>query len=270
MTRCVVWFSCGAASFAAAELALKARDEGRLPYGADEVVIAYCDVLSREHPDNLRFLKDAEKHFGQEVVILGNDEYDRDPDVVFRKTRYLVGPAGARCTAELKKAVRYDFQKASDIVVLGFTTEEYKTRMTRLENAEPATRFWPVLHEHGVTKADCYAAVNRAGIDMPAMYKLGYRNNNCIGCVKGQAGYWNKIRVDFPERFAEMAKIERELGRTICKKEWVEDGKRHLKRIYLDELPPTLGHYKAEADIECGILCDGSEQLELSLEGVTS
>lgn len=31
------------------------------------------------------------------------------------------------------------------------------------------------------------------------MYDLGYANNNCIGCVKGGIGYWNKIRIDFPE-----------------------------------------------------------------------
>lgn len=91
------------------------------------------------------------------------------------------------------------------------------------------------------------------------MYRLGYKNNNCIGCVKGQAGYWNKIRVDFPERFAEMAMIERELGRTICKKEWKENGKRHLKRIFLDELPSDLGRYDAEPDISCGIICQTAE-----------
>ena len=30
---------------------------------------------------------------------------------------------------------------------------------------------------------------------------MGYNNNNCIGCIKGGMGYWNKIRVDFPEVF---------------------------------------------------------------------
>ena len=40
------------------------------------------------------------------------------------------------------------------------------------------------------------------------MYKLGYNNNNCIGCVKGGQAYWNKIRIDFPETFNKMAKLE--------------------------------------------------------------
>jgi hypothetical protein len=91
------------------------------------------------------------------------------------------------------------------------------------------------------------------------MYQLGYKNNNCIGCVKGQAGYWNKIRQDFPDRFQQMAQIERKLGRKICKLEWRKDGKRFLKRIYLDELPPNAGSYQSEQDLDCGIHCMEAE-----------
>ena len=79
-------------------------------------------------------------------------------------------------------------------------------------------------------------------IDLPAMYKLGYHNNNCIGCVKGKKGYWNKIRVDFPDIFWKMAKLERELNFSLCD-------------VFLDELPPNAGRYKDEPDIECGVLC---------------
>jgi 3'-phosphoadenosine 5'-phosphosulfate sulfotransferase (PAPS reductase)/FAD synthetase len=256
MTRVVSWFSCGAASAVATKLALQAA---RLPHGAGEVVIVYCDTSKREHPDNMRFLRDCEAWFGQPILILGNDEYERDPDVVFRKTRFLVGPSGARCTAELKKKVRWGFQRPDDVVILGYTSEEHKTRFERTQKAEPMTRFWPILHEHGLSKGDCLAMLERAGIELPAMYRLGYQNNNCIGCVKGQAGYWNKIRRDFPERFAEMAQIERELGRAICKREWKEDGVRRLERIPLDRLPPDLGRYEDEQEIQCGILCHTTE-----------
>lgn len=248
MTRVVSWFSCGAASAVATKLAIQ-NAAGR------EVVVAYCDTFRREHPDNRRFFADCEAWFGQPILVLGNDDYDRDPDVVFRKERFLVGPMGARCTAELKRKVRLGFQWPDDIVVLGYTAEEYERRHKRTAAAEPFVTFWPILHERGITKDDCLAMVERAGIELPAMYRLGYRNNNCIGCVKGGAGYWNKIRVDFPERFAEMSAIERELGRTICKREWTENGVRQRERLYLDELPPDLGRYSSEPDISCGIIC---------------
>jgi len=51
--------------------------------------------------------------------------------------------------------------------------------------------------------------VERAEIELPEMYKLGYEHNNCVGCVKGGMGYWNKIRVDFPLRFKEYADMEK-------------------------------------------------------------
>lgn len=75
------------------------------------------------------------------------------------------------------------------------------------------------------------------------MYDLGYRNNNCIVCVKGSVGYWNKIRKDFPEVFAAWAKQEREVGHTC------------LKGIYLDELDPNAGRIEDEVMEECSIMC---------------
>lgn len=94
--------------------------------------------------------------------------------------------------------------------------------------------------------------VERAGIKLPAMYDLGYTHNNCIGCVKGGAGYWNKIRVDFPLVFQRMAKTERMIGARICKV-----GK---ERVFLDELSPTAGDYPKEPEVQCGVACELAEQ----------
>lgn len=257
MAKTVAWFSCGAPSAVAAKLALAEAD----------VTIAYCEV-KEEHPDNMRFLKDCEKWFGQEVLILGNDEYNRSIYEVFRKTRFLVGPSGARCTTELKRNVRKAFQEPGDALILGYTIEEQKrVRQFEAQNAE-GYRLWPILIEKQLTKADCKAIVQRAGIRLPRMYELGYRNNNCVGCVKGQAGYWNKIREDFPDDsevgfhpYSRMNAMERELGRTVCKREWTEVGERKRERLYLDEISPDLGRYPDEPDIECGIFCHVAEEL---------
>ncbi|MBD8876028.1 phosphoadenosine phosphosulfate reductase [Labrenzia polysiphoniae] len=219
--------------------------------------IFYCEV-KEEHPDNIRFLRDCENWFGVDIEIIGKDEYSRSADVVFRNTKFLVGPSGARCTAELKKSLRWKYGKPDDILIMGYTLDEAK-RIERLLDAEPILRILPILIEKKLTKRDCLNMVERAGIKLPKMYELGYRNNNCIGCVKGQAGYWNKIRIDFPERFKEMAKIERELNRKICKIEWRTNGSRHLRRVFLDELPDDVGSYKSEPESECGIFCQAAE-----------
>lgn len=253
--RVVSYFSGGIPSAVATKLALTSP----LPEGYDEFVIYNFEVVE-EHPDNARFLRECEKWFGHPIITVGNDEYGRSARRVWRETRYLVGPGGARCTGEMKKAMRWEYGRPDDLIVMGYTREE-QHRIDRLKSSEPLLKMWNILIERDLSREDVMAVLERTGIDMPAMYKLGYRNNNCIGCVKGQAGYWNKIRKDFPEVFAEVAAIERELGRTICKREWTDDqGERQIERIYLDELPPDLGDYRTEQEFQCGIFCQMAEQ----------
>jgi hypothetical protein len=220
------------------------------------VTIAYCaSTLNTEHPDNIRFLQDCEAWFGQEVRLLKAKDYADTWDV-WRKTRWLVGVGGARCTTELKKKVRQAFHDPEgDVQVFGFDASEER-RAVRFREQNPEVNLWAPLIEAGVTKAEALAELRRAGIEVPMMYKLGYKNNNCIGCVKGQAGYWNKIREDFPEHFAAMALLERELNAAI-NKTYAGDGRR--KRVFLDELPPDAGRYALEPDIQCGIWCETEE-----------
>lgn len=252
MPRIVSWFSCGAASAVATRMALDKF--AQTPAGAFEFVIGYTEV-KEEHPDNMRFLKDCEEWFNHPITIMGNDKYNRSIYEVFRKERFLVGPKGAACTKLLKKQVREEFQRDDDIQVFGYTAEE-QHRLDQFIDSNPDVDIYCPLIEAGVSKADCLGIIDKAGISLPYMYEMGYHNNNCVGCVKGQAGYWNKIRLDFPETFERMSQVEQTLGRTICKKEWREDGKRHSKRVYLKDLDPEQGDYELEDSIECGIVCE--------------
>ena len=237
--RIVCWFSCGAASAVATKLAI-AENAGKLP-----LVIAYTEVME-EHPDNKRFLAECEKWFGQEIVILGNDYYKRSIYETFKTSAMNIRGA-APCTRVLKKQVRERFEQVGDRQVFGYTAEEQQ-RYDRFIDANNEVDVWVPLIDKGLNKVDCLAMLQNAGIDLPEMYKLGYLNNNCIGCVKGGMGYWNKIRVDFPEQFDRMAKLERFKKQTI------------FKDRYLDELKPTDGNYPQEPDIECSIFCQMAEQ----------
>lgn len=248
--RLVSYFSCGIPSAVATKLAL--LSDWREKYS--EFVIFNFEV-EEEHEDNKRFLRECEEWFGHPVTTLKNDEFKGSAHEVFRQTRFLVGPYGARCTGELKKALRWEYGRPDDVIVMGYTAEE-SHRPARLLESEPLLQMWNILIERDLYRPDVMAAFQRTGIERPAMYRLGYKNNNCIGCVKGQAGYWNKIKKDFPDRFWEMAKIERELGRAICKREWVDkSGERQKELVYLDELPEGLGNYKAEEEHQCSIFC---------------
>jgi len=239
--RVLVWFSCGVASACAAKLAAD-------KYG-DELEILYCDTLKYEHPDNVRFMRDVEQWLQRPIKILRSKDY-ADIFDVFDKTGWLVGVAGARCTTELKKNVRKAYQNPEDEHIFGLTADEPK-RIADFEAENPDIWLEWNLRDAGMAKRDCHRMMVAAGVKQPVMYAMGYKNNNCIGCVKGQSGYWNKIRVDFPEAFARMAAQERKMGAAINKR---YEGKTRIL-VYLDELPPDAGRYEVEPDIECGPQC---------------
>jgi hypothetical protein len=241
MSRTISWFSCGAASAVATKLAIMS---------GEEITVAYCKI-QEEHPDNERFLKDCEDWFGQEIVILQNEFYDGSIYRVFEKN-YMRTPGGSPCTRALKKQVRQKYQQPNDRQVFGYTIEE-QNRVDNFIDANNEVDIWPILIEKQLSKDDCLAIIKNAGIELPEMYKLGYRNNNCIGCVKGGKGYWNKIRVDFPDHFNRMADLEKKKGCTVLKDA-------DSQPIYLHDLDPSAGHYPKEADISCGIFCHMAEQ----------
>ena len=241
MSRTVSWFSCGAASAVATKLAISS---------GQDITVAYCEI-EEEHPDNKRFLVDCERWFGQKIIILKNEFYGGSIYNVFEKN-YMRTPAGSPCTRALKKEVRKKFQRVNDRQVFGYTIEE-QSRLDRFIDANNDVDIWPILIDKGLGKEDCLAMIDRAGIELPEMYKLGYRNNNCIGCVKGGMGYWNKIRVDFPHHFKRMADFEKRKGYTVLKEPKTGDP------LYLHDLDPSRGRYPQEPDISCGIACYSAE-----------
>lgn len=234
-TRVLAWFSCGVTSAVACKLALAERPT------ATPVRI----VLGGEHEDNERFHADCERWYGREIVRLHPPKY-ADHFQVARERRFINGPQGALCTAELKRKTRELYQRAGDLHVFGFDAGE-EDRAREYEERFGLWVTYPLI-EAGLTKPDCKAIVEAAGIVLPALYRLGYANNNCKGCWKGGAGYWNRIRVDFPEVFAEAAEIGKAIGRSPIKRNGVP--------LMLHELPPDAGRWEADQPASCGPMCE--------------
>jgi len=245
MSRLVLWYSCGAASATAVKIALS---DTTLCAQFDEVVVAYC-YIKQEHPDNWRFLAECEKWFGQKVELLTHKKYQGDIYAVFDKN-YMRTPSGSPCTRALKKQVREKFQRPDDVHVFGYTLDE-EERAQDFIDANPTVYTFDVLVDRKISKENCLAMVANAGIELPEMYKLGYEHNNCIGCVKGGMGYWNKIRKDFPGAFKKMADFEKRKGYTVLKD---SNGP-----LYLHDLDPNRGRFSDEPKIECGIFCEMAE-----------
>ena len=235
----IAWFSCGVTSAVACKIALSLYDDVQL----------YYIETGSGHPDNARFLTDCEDWYGQPIHTIRSDKYTCVADVL--RKGFINGAHGAACTLELKKKVRYKLEKelgSWDGQVWGFDYAPKEiNRAIRLKQQYPSTKPLFPLIEKQITKPDAMGMLWKAGIEIPAMYKMGYNNNNCIGCVKGGMGYWNKIRKDFPEVFARMAQIEREPGATSLKD---QSGK-----IFLDELSPNRGEMPEEFIPDCSLIC---------------
>lgn len=242
--RVVSWFSCGAASAVATKLAIA-------DYGlAHDIVVARC-VVREEHPDNDRFAADCEKWFGVPIVNLINKEFDGSVYNVITARKYISGVQGAPCTMLLKKQVRLDFQLPDDKHIFGYCAEE-QDRYDAFLDANNIDCDAPLI-ERQLSHADCLGMLQNAGIELPVMYGLGYKHNNCCPCTKATgAGYWNKIRTDFPEKFWMMAGMSRALGVRMTRK--------GTERIYLDELEPGTGKYQEEPEIQCGIFCEMAQK----------
>ena len=235
--RVLCHFSCGAASAIATKLAIE-------KYGKSRVSILHIEI-KEEHSDNKRFLSECQEWFGVPINTVGNDKFGRSIYKVFERG-YLKGIHGAPCTTELKRKVRAEYQQENDIHVFGYTLDE-KQRAWDFEDRNPELKVDFILIDKLIKKSDCYSLLMKAGIELPTMYKLGYNNNNCIGCVKGGMGYWNKIRKDFPEQFNKMASIERQVGHSILRDNGIP--------LFLDELDPNRGRIEDEPDIECSFFC---------------
>ena len=226
----ISWFSAGVSSFIATYIE---RDH------IDKILYTHIDD---QHPDSMRFLKDCERVLGKEIDVL-QSKYKTVNDVI-RQFRFINGPYGAKCTDILKRRVRKEWEYGKDNLtyIWGYDIEE-KDRAERLLESMPQFKHKFPLIERQLTKEDCHGILRKLGIKRPMMYELGYRNNNCIGCVKGGMGYWNRIRKDFPEVFKARAELEREIGASC------------IKDVYLDELEPNRGRLEEEVIEECNIIC---------------
>ena len=250
--RIAVWFSCGAASAVAAKLALE-----RFP---DQDVRIVNNPVAEEDPDNRRFLADVAAWLGRPIEEARNVNYpEASCDSVWKRRKLLSTRFGAPCTINLKKKAREQWEDKNrpDWHVLGFTADEVR-RHDRFVLSERSNVI-PVLIDAGLTKDDCSTILRDAGLRLPAVYDRGYPNANCIGCVKATSPtYWNHVRRDAPEVFAERARQGREYAKNPEKLVRYKG-----KRITLDELPPdAVGRpMKALRSVECGIFCEEQPSL---------
>lgn len=205
----ICWWSGGVTSAVACKLAIDL-------YGANRCSVIMIDTKN-EHPDTYRFKEDCAKWYGKDIEVISavGDKYESIQEV-WRKHKSLNVATGAVCSTMLKRKVREDWQRQHQYEhqVFGFEFDKKEVnRATSMKLNHPLAKpIFPLLM-YGYDKSDCIRIVEQAGIEVPVMYRLGFRNNNCFstGCVQGGIGYWQKMKTDFPDKFNAMADMEHEL-----------------------------------------------------------
>lgn len=242
-----VWFSCGAASAVAAKLTLNL-------YAHSNKVSILNNPITEEDGDNQRFLRDCESWLGVEIQSVVSSKYpNQSCKDVWKARRFMSGPMGAPCTLELKKKPRQEWEAVNkpDYTVLGFTSEE-TGRADRFRLTERDTLLTPLI-DAGLSKEGCFRVLESAGISLPSIYKMGYPNANCIGCVKASSStYWNLVRKQHPEVFKDRSEQSRQIGAKLAYYKG--------RRLFLDELPEDAkGRSLKNYGFECGIFCEEKE-----------
>jgi len=256
-SKAVCHFSCGSTSAIATKLALE-------KFGPENVEIIYADP-GAEHPDNQRFLKECEeKLFKKKVTIVKSKKYKTIFDV-FEDKKVLNFVTGAPCTTEMKKIPIRDYLGArlyDEVQVFGYDPKDAgKGRVDKFRMNNPDLTTWFPLVEENISKGECLTWLEGLGIPIPQMYRLGFSNANCVGCVKAEnISYWQSIRKNFPDTFKWFADFERTIGK---KEEGNPKGaainKRYIKgvrhRVFLDELPQEPEPEGDQLDFFCGYTC---------------
>lgn len=205
-------------------------------FGKENVRVVFIDTKN-EDDDTYRFKKDCEKWWGVSIETISSNKWDNIEEV-WESYLSLNVATGAICSTELKRKVRQDFQLRNSFSyqAFGYDVNEADRAIAMRDHYPDSKPIFPLFIEL-VDKKKSLKILQKAGVEPPDSYKLGYSNNNCLktGCVKGGIGYWQKYRVDFPESFDRMAAREHyytnQKGQpvTICKDQSKNGGLVFLK-----------------------------------------
>lgn len=186
-------------------------------FGVENVRIVFIDTKN-EDEDTYRFKTECEKWYGVKIETILNPRYQNIQEVWYQSLSLNVA-TGARCSSELKRVTRENFEKKNQFSyqAFGFDIDEIKRAKGMLLNNTNSKPIFPLIAAL-LNKRECIKIIQEANnlfvqITLPRTYKLGYGNNNCFktGCVQGGIGYWQKIQTDDINKFDVMAQVEHDL-----------------------------------------------------------
>lgn len=211
-TQHVVMWSGGITSWAAARQVV-AR------HGAASTVLLFADTRV-EDPDLYRWNTDAVAQLGAQLVTVADG---RTPWEVFDDKRWLGNTRIAQCSHALKQEPCRDWltehtDPADTTLYVGIDWTEAHRLPAIVRGWQPWTVEAPLMHPPYRDKHQHLADARAAGLETPALYRLGFAHNNCGGaCVKGGVAQWVRVLEVFPERYARAEAAEQRMRNKLGK-----------------------------------------------------
>jgi 3'-phosphoadenosine 5'-phosphosulfate sulfotransferase (PAPS reductase)/FAD synthetase len=227
MARIIATISGGKASGYVAHWALQ-------HYAKDDVVLYFNDT-GWGHPDLYRFLRDLSTHLNHPIT---EDSDGRDVELLAYDEHAIPNNRMPFCSVQLKAERLQKYCLDGDVLLFGIGADELH-RAARIAEvyAEVARRRrinlgirFPLIEER-ISSATIDQFYSDNGIEIPALYRLGFKHNNCGGgCVRSSKRQWVHLLRVQPETFAERERFEMEIGEHFGKRMTM------MKNISLQEL----------------------------------
>lgn len=209
-SKCVVFFSGGVMSWAAAKRAVA-------KYGAENTTLLFTDTLI-EDLDLYRFLDEAAANVGAPLVKIAEG---RTPWEVFRDEKLIGNTRADPCSKILKRQeglawLKANADPANTALIFGIHFEEVHRLQTFDRKSGKLRGVRPRYAELGFPHVEapmCDApwipapAVHQwarnEGLRLPRLYDLGFAHNNCGGfCIKAGEGHFLRLLRTLPEVYA--------------------------------------------------------------------
>lgn len=202
----IVFYSGGLGSWMTAKRVIE-------KHGNENVILLFTDTMM-EDEDLYRFLNDTEKQLGVPITRIADG---RDVWQVFKDVKYIGNSRIAQCSHILKqkesaKWLKERYAPDECILYLGIDWTEEHRRASPTKNWLPYTVEFPMCDEPFLDKADVIDELEKAGIELPRLYKKGFSHNNCGGfCVRAGQGHFINLLKEMPERYKYHEQKEEEM-----------------------------------------------------------
>jgi hypothetical protein len=194
----IVQFSGGICSWCTAKRVIERHDN-------ENIVLLFADTLI-EDQDTYRFINESSLYFDIPITRLADG---RDPWQVFEDEKFIGNSRIDPCSKILKrellsKYMQDNYDPADTIIHFGLDW----TEIPRFERIRDRKKPWEcrayMIEKPWLLKTEMLKELTEAGIEIPRLYKLGFKHNNCGGfCVKaGQAQFAHLLRT-LPDRYRE-------------------------------------------------------------------